>query len=247
MNSTAESAFFAFCAAMLFYASLSAAAQDRHEGQSAALHGKEADFELLDPAEIEAESSFYSAEIEDSLFEKMKGNSYKDGCPVSRADLCCVYVLHKTLDGRTERGELVCNKKIADSVLYIFRKLYDAGYPVEKIRLIDEYSADDERSMSDNNSSCFNFRCISGTAKISRHGFGLAVDINPLYNPYVKISGGTQLVEPRAAAAYADREKEFPYKICRGDLCHELFTKCGFEWGGDWDGVKDWQHFEWPE
>lgn len=80
------------------------------------------------------------------------------------------------------------NKAIAEDVLAIFRQLYEAEYPIEKVRLVDEYDADDEASMSDNNSSAFNFRFISHTTKISKHGLGMAVDINTLYNPYVKPS-----------------------------------------------------------
>lgn len=103
-------------------------------------------------------------------------------------DLRYLHVLHMGFDGQTKEGELVVNKAIAEDVLAIFRQLYEAEYPIEKVRLVDEYDADDEASMSDNNSSAFNFRFISHTTTISKHGLGMAVDINTLYNPYVKPS-----------------------------------------------------------
>ena len=108
------------------------------------------------------------------------------------------------------------------------------------MRLVDDYDADDEMSMRDNNSSCFNFRFITHSTKISKHGLGLAVDVNTLYNPYVK----GEHVEPSTAKEYTDRSKNFPYKIERGDLCFRLFAEHGFEWGGDWKSLKDYQHFE---
>ena len=193
----------------------------------------------------EIESSFYIDEISDELFAKMWGKSFKENCTIPRTELRHLRVLHKTLDGASREGELVCNVKIAEKLLSIFKELYRAGYPIEKIRLVDEYDADDEKSMSDNNSSCFNFRFISHTTIVSKHGAGLAVDINPLYNPYYKMVKGKPNIEPFNSAPYLDRSKNFPYKIDHNDLAYKLFTKAGFEWGGDWKGVKDWQHFEW--
>ena len=173
--------------------------------------------------------------------------SFKENCTVTKSELRHLRLLHKTLDGSTKEGELVCNFKIAQKLLDIFKELYRAGYPIEKIRLVDEYDADDERSMSDNNSSCFNFRFISFTKVVSKHGAGLAVDINPRYNPYYKLVKGRPNVEPANGADYIDRSKKFHYKIDHNDLAYKLFTKAGFEWGGDWTSAKDWQHFEWVE
>ncbi|MBQ4401413.1 MAG: M15 family metallopeptidase, partial [Synergistaceae bacterium] len=119
-----------------------------------------------------------------------------------------------------------------------------AGYPIERVRLVDEYDADDETSMRDNNSSCFNFRFITHSTKISKHGLGLAVDINTLYNPYVKETKDGRILEPATAGEYVDRTKSFPYKIEKGDLCYRLFIERGFEWGGEWKSLKDYQHFE---
>lgn len=202
---------------------------------------------LEDDYSSEIESSFYITEISDSLFEKMYGKSFKENCTIPRNELCYLHVLHKNLAGATLEGEVVCNVKIADTLLGIFKDLYIASYPIEKIRLIDEYDADDEKSMSDNNSSCFNFRFISHTNTVSKHGAGLAVDINPLYNPYYKLVKGKPNVEPANGEPYLNRSKDFPYKIDHTDFAYKIFTSRGFEWGGDWKGVKDYQHFEWMD
>ena len=174
----------------------------------------------------------------------MQGKSYKEDCTVPREDLRYVHVRHMGFDGEAKDGELVVNKAIADDVLAIFEELYKADYPIEKVRLVDEYDADDEASMSDNNSSAFNFRFISHTMRISRHGLGMAVDINTRYNPYVKTVDGKLSIEPANGADYVDRSKDFPHKIDHEDLCYKLFKEHGFTWGGDWTHSKDYQHFE---
>lgn len=187
---------------------------------------------------------FYISEIPDDIFARMQGKSYKEDCTVPREDLRYVHVRHMGFDGEVKDGELVVNKAIADDVLAIFEELYKADYPIEKVRLVDEYDADDEASMSDNNSSAFNFRFISHTTRISKHGLGMAVDINTRYNPYVKTVDGKLSIEPANGADYVDRSKDFPHKIDHEDLCYKLFKEHGFTWGGDWTHSKDYQHFE---
>ena len=191
-----------------------------------------------------SDDAFYAIPIPDEIFAKMQGKSYKDDCTIPRDDLRYIHVLHKNIEGETLEGEMVCSKLIAEDLLEIFRELYEQSYPIEKMRLIDEYDANDELSMTDNNSSCFNYRTISHTNKISKHGLGIAVDINTLYNPYTKVVDGERIIEPAAGAPYLDRDADFPYKIERGDLCYNLFISHGFEWGGDWTDRKDYQHFE---
>lgn len=203
----------------------------------------------VNPSEVFAEEkisekSFYVKKIDEEIFARIKGKSFKDDCVLPVEDLRYIHVLHKGFDGKTHEGEMICNVYIACDLLDIFQKLYAAGYPIEKIRLVDEYNADDETSMRDNNSSAFNFRFISHTTRVSKHGLGLAVDINPLYNPYVKEVDGKKILEPATAEEYTDRTKNFNYKISHEDLCFKLFAEHGFEWGGDWKSVKDYQHFE---
>lgn len=183
--------------------------------------------------------------IPDSVFQRMQGRSWPEGCTVRRADLRYLRLSHVDADKKEHVGEMVCNKAIANDLLEIFRELYRQKYPIQHIRLIDDYEADDERAMRDNNTSSFCYRKISGSTKLSKHAMGMAVDINTLYNPYVRTGkDGRRIVEPATAVKFVDRRKSFPYKIVKGDLLYRLFLQHGFKWGGSWRTVKDWQHFE---
>ena len=98
--------------------------------------------------------------------------------------------------------------------------------------------------MQDNNTSAFNFRKIAGTNEWSKHALGMAIDINPLYNPYVYKQGNRISTQPKEAYIYADREADCAYYIKAGDVCYEAFVSRGFTWGGDWKNPKDYQHFQ---
>lgn len=199
---------------------------------------------MLAFCDISAQEGFSCQALPDAVFIRMQGRSYAEGCTTPREDLRYLTVLHYNKDREEQQGELVCHKDIADDLLDIFRELHKAMYPIERMVLVDEYGADDEASMRDNNTSAFNFRRISGTKALSRHSRGMAIDINPLYNPCIRRRKGKQVVSPDNAAGYTDRSKKHPYKIERGDLCHRLFKAHGFTWGGDWKNSKDYQHFE---
>ena len=190
------------------------------------------------------EQFFYREELTDEVFARMDGVSYPENAQIGREELSYLRVLHTGFDEKTYVGELVVNQKIADDVLEIMKELYENHYPIEKMLLIDEYGADDETSMSDNNTSAFNYRTIAGTNRLSKHGQGLAVDINPRYNPCVRTKNGITTVEPQNGSTYVDRNADFSYKITEGDLCLQLFSEYGFTWGGSWNSVKDYQHFE---
>ena len=187
---------------------------------------------------------FYQQELTDDIFVRIVGISFKADCTTSWEDLRYLRVLHYNKEREVQEGELICHKDIAGDLLVIFQELYKAAYPIERMVLIDEYDADDEASMRANNTSAFNFRYASGMKRLSSHSMGMAIDINPLYNPLVKERGGHVLFYPSNAEAYIDRTKYFPYKIEKGDLCVRLFKKYGFSWGGDWRSSKDYQHFE---
>ena len=188
---------------------------------------------------------FYESPIPDGIFSIMDGKSFKSDCTTGRDELRYLRILHKNASGETLVGEIVCHRMISAALLEIFRELYDASYPVESVRLIDYYDADDEKSMEADNSSSFNFRRVAGSKHLSDHAYGLAIDINPFYNPYYKkYEDGHVLVQPVGGSPYLDRVASFPYKITEDDLCVRLFKEHGFEWGGDWQTCKDYQHFQ---
>lgn len=200
-----------------------------------------------DVASYGIENCFVSTAVDSLLFARIDGKSWKPNSPLDISELRYLKVLHRNADGLPQLGEMVCHESIAGDLLDIFRKLYDAGYRIERMVLVDDYDADDDKSMDANNSSCFNTRFIAGTDKLSTHGRGVAVDINPLYNPYVKTVRGVVKIWPESARKYAfnrDSRSDIPFKIDHSDLCFRLFAEHGFVWGGDWKSVKDYQHFE---
>ena len=193
------------------------------------------------------ERFFSVAPVDAELRALMEGHSAKAEKTVDWEQLRYLRVLHRDADDNAIVGEMVCNAKVSDDLIEIFKALFEAGYPIEKMRLIDYYDGDDEASMRDNNTSCFNQRVITAGGRLSKHSDGLAIDINPRYNPYYKVKlSGKVVVKPEESVEYLDRNAAFPYKIQRGDLCYRLFKQHGFHWGGDWASGKDYQHFEKP-
>lgn len=193
---------------------------------------------------VAAETAFvpvFTAEpIPAAVEARMRGVSYPDDAEVKLSDLRFLRLAYVDFEGREQIGELVCNKAIADDLVAIFRELFEARYPIRSIRLIDDFGGDDEASMEADNTSCFNYRKKTGMRALSKHALGLAIDINPFENPYVRPSR----VRPSGASAFADRSKDFPHKIDKEDLCYRLFRAHGFSWGGTWRSVRDYQHFE---
>ena len=164
---------------------------------------------------------------------------------VHAIELDTLTVQHIDANGKTQQGTIICNKAITQDLREIFAELYRQKYPIERIRPISEYDNDDERSMRANNTSCYCYRVVEGSSKLSKHAQGLAIDINPLYNPCVKRKkDGTLLIQPATGKPYVNRSKSFKYKITSQDLCYRLFVQHGFRWGGNWRSLKDYQHFE---
>ena len=212
------------------------------------LTGASLNRELMAYARITWEEGFYYEPLSEELTNYITGTSYPENeaqPAVTIMDLSYVHVLYYDFEGIPAEGELICNQAIAQDLVEIFHELYRAEYQIEKIRLIDEYGGDDDLSMADNNTSCFNYRVVSGSSSLSKHAYGLAIDINPLYNPYITYNKDHSInVSPAAGEDYADRSRSFPYKIDENDLCYRLFKEHGFTWGGDWNSCKDYQHFQ---
>jgi hypothetical protein len=129
-------------------------------------------------------------------------------------------------------------------VLGVFDRLYDAGWPIRRMRLVDDYQGDDDRSMAADNTSGYNCRRVAGTTAWSDHAYGAAIDINPLQNPYVTASSTSPPAGWRFVAI--DRSARAPRHlgvIRTGDVVVRAFARIGWEWGGDWSASKDYQHF----
>lgn len=186
------------------------------------------------------EEVFTSSEIPNSVLKKMIGNSIPDKDKVDIRQLSYLKITYWGFDEKTHVGEMIVNKDVAQEVLDIFQEVYHKKYPIEKIKLIDEYDADDGKSMEDNNTSAFCYRKIANTNKLSNHSLGKAIDINPLYNPYTF----GNIVSPAEGKKYSDRSIVRKGTIKKGDALYNAFIKRGWTWGGDWSSKKDYQHFE---
>jgi hypothetical protein len=190
-----------------------------------------------------ASPSFHGTQgpVPEALAARMRQHSWHEGCPAPIADLIYVRLSHYGYDGSVREGELVVHKDVAREVLAIFRALFERHFPVEKMKVIDDYQGNDDASMADNNTSAFNCRFVAGKPGVfSKHSQGRAIDINPRTNPMV-VDGA---IFPAAGSAFVDRKKQTPGILRTGDVSVREFTRRGWIWGGDWASMKDYQHFE---
>jgi hypothetical protein len=167
--------------------------------------------------------------------------SWREGCPVAPAQLRRVRLTYWGFDGRAHTGAIVVNARAVADVVHVFARLYAARFPIRRLQPIDAYRGDDERSMAADNTSAFNCRyaIAPGPRRWSTHAYGLAIDVNPVENPYVL--GGK--VHPRAGKAYLDRARARPGMAVRSGVLVRAFAAVGWSWGGRWTRSPDYQHF----
>jgi hypothetical protein len=168
-------------------------------------------------------------------------HSWHAGCPVAPAQLRRLRLTYWGFDGRAHTGALVVNARAVSPLTRIFSRLYAARFPIRRMRPIDAYGGSDERSLEADNTAAFNCRyaVAAGPKRWSVHAYGLAIDVNPVENPYVE--GGR--VHPRAGRAFLDRSRYRRGMAVRGGLLVNAFASVGWPWGGRWSGSPDYQHF----
>jgi D-alanyl-D-alanine carboxypeptidase len=185
--------------------------------------------------------------VPDEVWLAMQGKSYNTtmkGC-AQRDELRLVTLPYLNFKGETETGQLIVHERVAEDVRRIFVQLHqDKSYLIERMQLIDTYGGNDRASMAANNTSAYNCRLVSGSKRLSNHALGLAIDVNPLINPYVwkrgtSPPGGKPWDTPRERQAARNK----PGMIMAESAITISFKKAGWGWGGDWQGTKDYQHF----
>ncbi|MDD3592830.1 MAG: M15 family metallopeptidase [Sulfurovum sp.] len=194
-------------------------------------------------ADYQADISTITPEIKQRM---IKGNSYRKGCPVGLDDLRYLRLTHKNFSGKEQWGELIVHREVADELVKIFEALYKADYPIYRMRLVSDYNGNDWQSIEADNTSAFNCRRATGSRNWSRHSYGKAIDINPIENPYISRSGH---ISHKASLVYRKRMHRNDSAADRAVLLPEdravkIFKEYGWQWGGDWSGVKDYQHFQ---
>ena len=178
--------------------------------------------------------------ISAELLADMTGASWhpQPDCPAP-STLALLRMNHWGFDDRVHQGELVVAASVADEVSRAFERIFAARFPIARMTRIDAFGGDDSASMAANNCSAFNFRVIAGTNRLSNHARGLAIDINPAQNPWLK---GEEVL-PAQGRDYLDRAHVRPGMIVRPGPVTDAFDSIGWDWGGDWTGYKDYHHF----
>ncbi len=178
----------------------------------------------------------------------IKGNSWKKGCPVDLENLRYIRIRHLDFKGMNKMGELIVHADVADGVVKIFEELYDIKYPIRQMKLVSEFKGNDWQSIEADNTSALNCRPVTGNKKKwSNHAYGKAIDINPIENPYISRTG---YISHKASAKYRKRVHNSSRGLAdkamalKNDKVTKIFEKYGWTWGGDWEPVKDYQHFE---
>ena len=182
---------------------------------------------------------FAVSAVSREMMAYMEGISHTGDSPVDWEELALVTVGYIDFDGAVQTGVMVVHTQLAQEVADIFEELYRAGFPIAGIRLIEEFGGDDNLSMEANNTYAYCTRLIAGSGSYSLHSYGVALDINPVQNPYMT---GTQAL-PAQSSEYLDRTDVRPGMITEGDACYTAFVSRGWSWGGHW-ASPDYQHFE---
>jgi len=171
--------------------------------------------------------------------EVLARSTWRPGCPVTADELRWVRLTFWGFDDARHTGELLLNAAVADDVVAVFLRLYAARFPIEEMRITRHDELDAPPTGDGNNTGAFACRPTVGATTYSQHAYGLAVDLNPFQNPYLK----GDLVLPELASAYLDRGDHRPGMVETADVVVSAFAAIGWEWGGDWRSLKDYQHF----
>lgn len=178
--------------------------------------------------------------IPETIKNQMLGSTWHEnlGCPLLNTQ-SLLRIPYWGFDNQKHQGELIVKKNVSGEVAEIMNQLYTSRFPIQQIKLMRIYSGDDYESMKHNNSSAFNCRNKTNKNELSGHSFGVAIDINPIQNPYVK----ENLILPPKGTEYLDRSKVMKGMIVSNSPVVTLFKSYGWEWGGDWETLKDYMHF----
>ncbi|AXB44223.1 hypothetical protein A4R43_18250 [Amycolatopsis albispora] len=181
----------------------------------------------------------YASTVEAVPGEVLARSTWQPGCPVGADQLRYLTMSFWGFDGRVHTGEMLVNASVAQPVTEAFGALFAAKFPIEEMRVTRADELDAPPTGDGNNTGSFVCRPVRGQSGWSAHASGLAVDVNPFCNPYLK----GDLVLPELASAYTDRADQRPGMILPGGVAERAFRAIGWTWGGTWDSPKDLMHF----
>jgi D-alanyl-D-alanine carboxypeptidase len=182
-------------------------------------------------------------DIPDEVWRYMQGRSWRPGLPcATREQLVLMQIPYRDFEGAPQMGAMIVARKVASQVAAIFDDIYRSGkFRIAQMRLIDDFDGDDDRSIAANNTSGYNCR-LTDHGGLSKHALGLAIDINPVQNPYREGS----LTAPESGRGYdepQERRDGITGLIVEGDVVTRAFARRGWSWGGRWRHTIDYQHF----
>ncbi|MEU4418932.1 M15 family metallopeptidase, partial [Nocardia salmonicida] len=196
-------------------------------------------FTLPDKVPPLAGSGFASDTVVPAPADVLARSTWRPGCPVAADELAWVRVAFRGFDGRRHTGELLVNSRVAVHLVSVFNRLWDARFPFEQLKITTLAERDAAPTGDGNVTGAFVCRATRGASTFSQHAYGLAIDVNPFQNPYVK---GT-VVLPELASAYVDRDRLLEGMVTADGPVVRAFASIGWEWGGSWRTLKDYQHF----
>ncbi len=166
-------------------------------------------------------------------------STWQPGCPVGKDDLAWIRMTYWGFDNARHSGEMLVNGSVAGDLVDVFRQLYRSKFPIESMGIAKLQDLDAPPTGDGNVTGSFACRPIRGGTTYSQHAYGLAVDLNPFQNPYHR----GDVVLPELASAYLERDRIRPGMITPDGPARRAFASVGWGWGGDWSGLKDYQHF----
>ena len=166
-------------------------------------------------------------------------STWEPGCPVARDGLAWLRLAFWGFDAQRHTGELLVNASAAEDVDQVFRRLWQARFPLEQVLIVRSIDEEAPPTGDGNGTGSFVCRATTGGTSFSQHAYGLAIDVNTFQNPYQKDA----LVLPERASSYLDRGRVRPGMITADGPVVAAFREVGWSWGGDWSTLKDYQHF----
>jgi hypothetical protein len=167
---------------------------------------------------------------------RMTGVSWNDSCPVAPAELATLRLTHRGFDGGVHNGVLVVHRRVAAEVTEIFRELFAAGFPIERMTPYETFPV--EAYAAHNATVGFYCRPAQDDPdELSWHAYGLAIDINPMTNPFDDPKAGWW---PKGSDASRDRAA--PGLLDARSPAVAIFLRHGWAWGGFEEHV-DYMHF----
>lgn len=192
------------------------------------------------PGRVAPRYRFAAIKLTPALRTQLRRTSWHPGCPVGLADLRYLRIAYWGFDRKPHLGEMVANASAVSALRRAFGSLFAERFPIRRMRLVDHYGGSDYASIRADNTSAFNCRNATGSSQWSEHAYGLAVDIDPIENPYVNSNGTTAHA---ASRAYLNRERARRGMAVSGGKLVRAFDAVGWGWGGRWPRPTDLQHF----